>query len=543
MIHSYKNLYVPVVESISFSDIPHFSKRDKAFQLGDDSLRPFYKYEVNLDTFAEVINERSKFQTNRPLLQQVVQAQYAGKTISAELKENIAELTSDKTFTVITAHQPSILTGPLYYIFKICSVISLCRQLSQHHDDYRFVPTFIMGGEDHDFEEIASLHYFNRTFTWKTEQIGSVGRMTLGGLQALLDEVGATFGAMPHASELRQLIEDSYAGSKTYGEFMLALTHGIFSHTELMIINMDDPKLKLELLPYIIKDIKEETSHQSVNVDQLALDKAGFKSQAHARDVNIFIHDGDRHRVIKNGNDNYTINSKTYNQAELISYLQKNPESISPNVVLRPIYQELILPNLAYVGGGGELAYWMERRTLFEELSIPYPMLIRRDSALIVDSKSLSQAQKISLPIKDLFDRNDLIAIKYAKDRSESELDLSSEREKATLLFKELHERAVQIDSTLSGAVKAEEAKFLKALGNIENKIVKAEKRKNEVAINRINKLKDKLFPNNDSLQERYENFIPFYLWYGASFINQMIECLNPMDKNFKVIQLEEVES
>ena len=84
---------MPVVESISFSDIPHFSKRDKAFQLGDDSLRPFYKYEVNLDTFAEVINERSKFQTNRPLLQQVVQAQYAGKTISAELKENIAELT------------------------------------------------------------------------------------------------------------------------------------------------------------------------------------------------------------------------------------------------------------------------------------------------------------------------------------------------------------------------------------------------------------------------------------------------------------------
>jgi len=534
---------VPVVESISFSDIPHFSKRDKAFQLGDDSLRPFYNYEVNLDTFAEVIHERSKFQTNRSLLQQVVQAQYAGKTISAELKENIAELTSDKTFTVITAHQPSILTGPLYYIFKICSVISLCRQLSQHHDDYRFVPTFIMGGEDHDFEEIASLHYFNRTFTWKTEQIGSVGRMTLGGLQALLDEVGATFGAMPHASELRQLIEDSYAGSKTYGEFMLALTHGIFSHTELMIINMDDPKLKLELLPYIIKDIKEETSHQSVNVDQVDLEKAGFKSQAHARDVNIFFHDGDRHRVIKNGNDSYTINSKTYNQAELISYLQKNPGSISPNVVLRPIYQELILPNLAYVGGGGELAYWMERRTLFEELSIPYPMLIRRDSALIVDFKSLSQAQRLSLSIKDLFDRNDLIAIKYAKDQSESELTLSSEREKAAVLFRGLHERATQIDSTLSGAVKAEEAKFLKVLSNMENKLVKAEKRKNEVAINRINKLKDKLFPNNDSLQERYENFIPYYLKHGVSFINQMIECLNPMDKSFKVILLEEVES
>jgi uncharacterized protein YllA (UPF0747 family) len=170
-------------------------------------------------------------------------------------------------------------------------------------------------------------------------------------------------------------------------------------------------------------------------------------------------------------------------------------------------------------------------------------MLIRRDSALIVDQKALAQAQKLSLSIADLFERDDLVAIKYAKEQSTSELDLSLERDIAATLFEKLHERATKIDPTLSGAVKADEAKFLKVLSNMENKLIKAEKRKNEVAINRISKLKGKLFPSSDKLQERYENFIPFYLNYGQSFIDQMIECLDPMDKNFKVILLAESES
>jgi bacillithiol biosynthesis cysteine-adding enzyme BshC len=543
MIHSLKYLYVPVVESISFSDIPHFSKRDKAYQLDSDALRPFYKYDVGIAAFEEVISNRSKFKTNRALLHKVVKAQYNGKKISDKLKDNIEGLTSEKTFTVITAHQPSILTGPLYYIIKICSVISLCRDLTEHYDGYRFVPTFIMGGEDHDFDEIASLNYFNKTFTWKTEQVGSVGRMTLDGLEDLLNEVRTTFGSMPHASKLKELIDDAFTSAKTYGEFMQTLTHNLFRHTELMIINMDDAELKTELLPYIIKDIEDEVSHHAVNADQKALDTAGFKSQAHAREVNIFIHDGDRHRVIKTDEDHYEINNQSYTKTELISYLRQHPGHISPNVVLRPIYQELVLPNLAYVGGGGELAYWMERGTLFEQWSIPYPMLIRRDSALIVDQKALAQAQKLSLSIADLFERDDLVAIKYAKEQSTSELDLSLERDIAATLFEKLHERATKIDPTLSGAVKADEAKFLKVLSNMENKLIKAEKRKNEVAINRISKLKGKLFPSSDKLQERYENFIPFYLNYGQSFIDQMIECLNPMDKNFKVILLAESES
>ena len=540
MIHSHKYLYVPVVESISFSDIPHFSKRDKAYQLGDEGLKPFYKHEVDIDSFAEVINERSKFKTNRALLHKVVQTQYEGKKISEQLQDNISSLTSEKTFTIVTAHQPSILTGPLYYIIKICSVISLCRKLADRYTEYRFVPTFIMGGEDHDFEEIASLNYFNKTFTWKTQQVGSVGRMTLDGIQELLDEVRTTFGSMPYASELNEIIENAFAEAKTYGEFMQALTHNLFSHTELMVINMDDAKLKTELLPYIVKDIQGEVSHRAVNSDQKALDSSGFKPQAHAREVNIFVHDEDRHRVIKTGEDSYEIDSQEYNQSELITYIEKHPGRISPNVVLRPIYQELILPNLAYVGGGGELAYWMERGTLFEEWSIPYPMLIRRDSALIVDEKALGQAHKLSLRIKDLFDRDDLIAIKYTKDQSQADLSLSSERDIGAKLFQEMHERAVAVDPTLSGAIKAEETKFLKVLSHIENKLVKAEKRKNEVAINRIGKLKGKLFPSNDKLQERYENFIPFYLSYGASFIDQLIDSLNPIDKNFKVIRLEE---
>ncbi len=536
---AHKYIIVPVIDSIPFAEIPHFSKRDIAYQTEDPGLREFYKYEVSLESFKEVIENRKGFKTDRALLKAVVEAQYDGKSMSAELSNSVELLHSENTFTVVTAHQPSLLTGPLYYIIKICSCISLCNRLKDEYPDYHFIPTFIMGGEDHDFEEIASLHFFNKTFTWVTEQKGSVGRMSLDGLVEVLESVKATFGTMsPHAKSLSEIIDQALRQSESYGSFMHIITHELFKETGLMTINMDNKELKLKLLPYIIQDIQEEASHKYVNQDQDKLSSKGFKPQAHAREVNIFYHSTDRERVIKT-DDGYHIGELVMTKAELVEFLQKHPENISPNVVLRPIFQEIILPNLAYVGGGGELAYWMERTSLFDHWKIPFPMLIRRDSALIIDSKTTEKLKKYDLNIKDLFEREDLIAIKFAKEQSDAVLDFKSEKDQAAEVFKSIEKKVSAVDQTLLKAVKAEESKFQKVLDNLQNKLVKAEKRKNEVDINRIIKLKSQLFPNNDSLQERYENFIPYYLQYGNEFITEFIKSLNPLNKEFKIIQIE----
>ncbi len=528
---------MPLTTTLPFDQIPHFSKRDKAYQMGDSNLRDFYEHEVDIEAFAQVIEQRQKFNTDRRLLKKVITTQYAHDTVGSTLQANLDDLDSEKTFTIITAHQPSLLTGPLYYIIKICSTISLCRRLTSHYQGYRFVPTFVSGGEDHDFEEIASLHFFNKTFTWATDQKGAVGRMNLDGIEEVLAQVTDTFGNLPHAQDLKDIIATAVSKSDNYGAFMRQLTHALFGHYGLMIVNMDEPIFKQAFLPYVLEDLDHEHSHRLVNKDQKALESVGYKSQAHAREVNIFVHKEDRLRIVKD-QDSYAIGSTTYTKDALIDLLKDKPGDISPNVVLRPIYQELILPNLAYVGGGGELSYWMERTSLFSHWKIPFPMLVRRDSALIIESKESDNLVKLGMTVGDLFQREDHIIIDYTKSQSEEDLNLDIEKKEAQILFEKLLLRIEQVDASLKGAVKAEESKLIKAMDNIENKMIKAEKRKNEVQINRIKKLKNKLFPNNDSLQERYENFIPFYLKYGDTFISTLISSLDPLNKDFKIIEL-----
>ncbi|MFT4568539.1 MAG: bacillithiol biosynthesis cysteine-adding enzyme BshC [Saprospiraceae bacterium] len=521
--------------SLPFKQVPQLSERDIAYQEEDPALSGLYDHSVSIEAFQEVISNRKETKVPRQQIHNVLSQQYEVLEASASTQKNIDAFLNEDTYSIVTAHQPSMLTGPLYYIYKICSIISLSAQLNERFSDIHVVPVFVTGGEDHDFEEIATLHLFNKDFTWQTDQKGATGRMSLDGLREVLDHVEATFGNMPHAEKLKSIIEDSYNRAKNYGQFIMMLTNHLFQDHGLVIFNMDHAELKKELLPLIVKDIKYEISQKSVLKDQEAIKEAGFKEQAHAREVNIFWHDEDRHRVIKEDSQ-YTIDDSTYTQETLIKLLESKPASISPNVVLRPVYQEFILPNLAYVGGGGELAYWLERRSLFSELEIPFPMLIRRDSVLIVDKKSQEILQKNQLEAIDLFSREEQLVARLARNKTDIEIDLNSFRKKAALLFEEIKEVAVQVDPSLGKTTLSEGTKTMKSIDMIESKMMRAAKQQNETSAKRITKIKHKLFPNNDSLQERYDNFIPFYLQNGSRWIECLIHHLDPMDKSFKIL-------
>lgn len=521
---------------LSFDQVPQFSKRDKAFQLANPALRPFYEYDVSIDQFKQVVAKRQDFDIDRPTLVTHLLQQYNDLPNNAEAIERIEMLRDKNTYTVITAHQPSLLTGPLYFIYKICSILSLSKQLNDRNEGYKVVPVFIMGGEDHDFEEIATMHLFGRDFTWKTDQKGSTARMNLDGLEKVLSEVFEKLGASEHATKLEQKIRDAFANSKNYGSFMFRFVHSIFQDHGLIIANMDSPDLKQRLLPYVLQDLDGLESKESVEQDQKAIIEAGFKDQAHAREVNIFWMSDDRHRVIDLGEENYRIGEDVLNKEALEAKLRTHPERISPNVILRPVYQEIVFPNLAYVGGGGELAYWLERKTLFQKWNIPFPMLIRRDSVKIVDRKTAQWLSSNQLSINDLFQREEQLVGAYSHARSTVQIDLSSEREELLATFAKIEAMAGQIDQTLVKTVSSESAKLGKSFAYLENKMLKAVKQKNEVGINRLVKIKRKLFPGNDGLQERYDNFIAYYLKYGDGWINDLLKHLDPMNKNFKIL-------
>ncbi len=262
--------------SLPFNQVPQFSERDIAYQEEDPALRGLYDHSVRIESFKDVIFKRKATETPRQLIHDVLSTQYEWLQASNTTQNNIDSFLKEDTFSIVTAHQPSLLTGPLYFIYKICSTISLAAQLNERYPDIHVVPVFVMGGEDHDFEEIATLHLFNRDFTWNTDQKGATGRMTLDGLREVLDSVEDTFGTMTHAVQLKSIIEDSFSRAQNYGQFIMILTNHLFAEHGLVILNMDNAALKKELLPLIVKDIKEEISQKSVLKDQDALKEAGL---------------------------------------------------------------------------------------------------------------------------------------------------------------------------------------------------------------------------------------------------------------------------
>jgi bacillithiol biosynthesis cysteine-adding enzyme BshC len=225
----------------------------------------------------------------------------------------------------------------------------------------------------------------------------------------------------------------------------------------------------------------------------------------------------------------------SWTAAELEAEIGANPQRFSPNVVMRPIYQEHILPNLAYIGGGGEIAYWLERKKQFEAFGLNFPMLVRRNSVLFVDKGTRKRLDKLDLQVEDLFGDIEALIKAYVRENTENEISLSEEKKALAQVFKQVEAKAQEVDPTLRKAAAAEGARQMNSLNQLEGKLMRAEKQRHDTAVNQMRTLKDKLFPNN-GLQERYDNFTMYYLKYGRGFFEALLEHLDPLDNRFVVL-------
>ena len=522
---------------IPFEQVPQLAFKDMAYANADPRLRPFYKYDVSLEAFGQVIEDKKSNTTNRAVLVEVLREQYKSFKINDKVQQNIESLLNENTFTVVTAHQPVLFTGPLFYIYKIISTINLAEQLNNHYPNYHFVPFFINGGEDHDFEEVNNATVFNKKIEWQSGEKGPVGRMKTASLTPVLEELKQVLGESEHAQHLYQLAETAYTSQEYYGLATLHFVNELFKEYGLVALGTNRVALKRLFMPIMEEELLQQSSQPLVEATQQELEKLGFGSQAHVRDINLFyLRPQIRERIVREGDTFKVLNTDyTFTKEEIIQELHEHPEHFSPNVVLRPLLQETILPNLAYIGGGGEIAYWLERKSQFEHFGVNFPMLIRRNSALWVDKGASSRMEKLELEVNNLFQDTETL-IKYYIDRNtEGELSLTAEKNTLENLFNQIAEKAKNVDMTLEKAVLAEGAKQLKTLEQIEGRIVRAEKQKHETALNQIRALRDKLFPNN-GLQERSDNFMSIYVKYGQEFFDVLKANLDPMDKRFVII-------
>lgn len=530
---------------IKLAETGQFSKLIIDYINGDKSLRPFYTYEPKIESFKKVIEDKSKENINREILVEVLKKQYA-RTFNFELSTlNLNVLLKKNTFTVCTGHQLCLFTGPLYFIYKIISTINLAETLKKQYPDFNFVPVYWMASEDHDFEEVSSINLFGKKVIWDNpEAKGAVGRLKTGSLKVVIEELKQILGDSENAKELIQLFNDAYLKHTVFADATRFFVHQLFGEYGLVIIDADDARLKSEFSDILKDDILNNTNYKIVNQTNSELEKIGVKPQVNPREINCFYLTNEfRERISKfpfegGKGDEFGVQNTTlhFSSDKLVEELQSYPERFSPNVVLRPLYQQKILPNLAYVGGPGEIAYWLEYKAIFDHHKITFPVLIPRNFALLNDEKTNQQIQKLGFTISDVFKNTNVLLKEFVSKNSTSGLSLKEQEGKLIALFAEISVKAIAVDPTLKGSVEAELQKAINAIKNLESKLVRSEKQKQEVNINQIKKIKDKYFPNGE-LQERFENFSPYYLKYGKQFIADLKGTFDPL--TFELLTLE----
>jgi bacillithiol biosynthesis cysteine-adding enzyme BshC len=513
------------------------SSKDTAYATAQPALRPFYKYPVSLESFAQVIADKKQADIDRELLVSELKKQYEKLDPSPEVMQEIESLADANTFTVVTAHQPSLFTGPLYYIYKIISTIHLSRVLNEQYPEQHIVPVFITGGEDHDFEEMNHASIFGKEIVWENEESGSVAMMGTDSLQPALEKLKDILGNSPKAQEIGSVIGNCYTRHEKYGMASVDLVNELFKSYGLVVIDMNNPELKRRFAPIMEKELFEQASQSLIEATTKELEKAGFSQQAYPREINLFyLRDQIRERIVQEGDTFKVLNTDfQFSESEMREELQQHPERFSPNVVIRPLYQEYILPNLAYIGGGGEIAYWLERKSQFEHFGVNFPMLIRRNSVLWIDKGNVKKMDKLGLKVADLFTDTEELIKSYVKENAENELSLKEEKKQLHTIFNGIVDKIKEVDQTLVKTVKAEAANQMNSLQGLESRLLKAEKQRHEIELNQIRGIKDKLFPGN-GLQERTDNFLSFYLRYGDAFFETLMQELNPLEKGFIVV-------
>lgn len=459
----------------------------------------------------------------RTVLKQVLLDQY-GNNASAKTFSNIIALADENTFTITTGHQLSLLTGPLYFVIKILQVIRVCEELDALHPDSKFVPVYWMATEDHDFEEINSLKLFNKDIKWETEQTGAVGRFELEGFEEYKNEIKQFFGNHPEGDIHRML--EAYSG-KDLAEATRNLVNEMFKEHGLVILDADDRRLKRMFTSSVKKELETSFAIEEVNKANEQLEEIGFPTQVFARDVNLFFLDENGRKRIERAGDNFNvIDGPTYSKEQLFGFLENEPEKFSPNVVLRPLYQETILPNLMYIGGLGEIAYWTQLKGVFDKADITYPLILVRNSLLWFDGGTLGKMEKVGLDVKDVFRSVDELKKDFLMQNESSDIDFTELDQKAKVLFEEMVNSVVQADSSLEKFAKAEASRIEKTIENVKSKVIKAEKSKHDRSMKMIEDIKERLFPGG-GLQERKANVFS---------LSSDGNCMDNLDKIYKAI-------
>jgi len=528
------------IDCIPFRDTNYFSTLICDYLDEHPKLKQFYNRFPNIDNFKEQIEEKqsSYSKLNRKTLVDVLNLQYSKLETSKQTQKNIELLSQENTFTITTGHQLNLFTGPLYFLYKIVSAINLSKELTEKYPNQNFVPVYWMATEDHDFEEINYFNFKGKKIHWNRESKGAVGELSTKGLDQVFAAFSLELGIGTNAEKLKNLFKTAYLEHSCLADATHFLANALFAEYGLVIIDGNSKELKTLFSAHIKDELLNRTSFNQVNKTNENLSKF-TNIQVNPREINLFyLKENLRERIVFE-DSLYKVNNTniSFSKDEIIKELKTQPQRFSPNVIMRPLYQEVILPNLCYIGGGGELAYWFQLKQYFNKVNIPFPILLLRNSVLIQTTQQSDKLKKLNISKEEIFLKRNEFINKKVREISDIDIDFSTQKAHLKEQFKQLYSLAEITDRSFLGAVRAQEKKQLKGLSNLEKRLLKAQKRKLSDQVLRMTEIQNQLFPN-ESLQERNTNFSELYLEFGDQLIHRLVLNLQPLKGEFLILNL-----
>ena len=454
----------------------------------------------------------------RALLCEELERQHGYLPIAPEQKESLGLLKQENTFTVCTGHQLSLFTGPVFFIYKILQTIKTAHYLRTELPEFNFVPIFWMASEDHDLDEIDHFSTLQATYHIQGESGGAVGRIVPKDIsfnEAFSQEVRDTV----YGTELSRLLMDAYTPGKNLAESTREIVQHLFSSYGLLVLDGDTRTLKQEMIPYFKEELLNQSLfHETKGRNELIIKKYGGL-QVNPRSINLFHLDKIRERIeFHNGGFRLLETGEVFSVSGLMEVLEKFPERFSPNALLRPLYQQKILPNIAYIGGNAEIMYWIQLPEYFSKMGIPFPILIPRNSLLFLSKKTGVKIEKLQRDPIDFFQPLHQFLKSYLLEESALKDKIDQLEKGLKDAFEQLGELAQKTEGSFMQMVEAEQARQTKSYNRFRKRLLRAEKIKHGEKVERIEQLYNEIHPRG-LWQERVLNFSVFYRDYGKDWL------------------------
>jgi bacillithiol biosynthesis cysteine-adding enzyme BshC len=479
-----------------------------------------------LASLEKIASEKSYDLAQKKVLVDVLTEQYETIGIQAGQVLGLAKLSNGDAFTVTTGHQLCIYLGPLYTVLKAITVIKLAEKMEAAYPHRKIVPIFWLAGEDHDLEEISHLTVEGQTYHWHPRHTGPAGQQSLEGLKETLAHIWPRLPAYL----------DQYTKFSNLVQAQAWLLHQLFGHYGLVVINPDDRRLKAVFSPIILKELTEEFVKPAVERTTAHLEASGYKGQISVRDINLFLQGPYvRERIVQEAYGNFSAGTLgSFSRDELLQMAMDTPEVFSPNVALRPVYQEMLLPNLAYIGGPAEVAYWLQLHDVFAKAEVAMPAVWPRAHALLISTKETSTLEKLGLEPEDLFLDLSTLKKKVVALKGSDKPDLQPLTNLFEKYLQSLEKLTLAQDPSLVQYVAAEKARMMKQMQPGHKRLEKAYVRRFEELTSQAERLHNKLTANG-GLQERSESYLTFVL-QDKDLIDNLYHVLDATSQQFQVI-------